>query len=1093
MEPTNTDVKPTVKFAQPSSYQIAVGLEQHTSEVPTGVKASVLKPRFKLVPYGAGKAISRGAILATHWLNLPLREGTIFVPYLAKQIETLADNYQRTHQDAFFEAYPDLLISKNNESWDTSSLRRSYKMLCKRVAHEVYHYINATAMLSGCLANIITLGRIDGEGYFKDFAQAFKWPKVNTETNWFSRFVKPLGMENYILNYSKLGIGRSQQETDIVSIGLWICDIFGNRGCHAIPLDNTYVRDNTVASLDSLQDDTSTEDDLQMRKLLQNMTEAIQQYGTVYTDNGDAAKTSYVSYVLNHGHPEKVPAAPIMPYIENGVQIQMGQGINTGSDNDGYWSFDLNRDGAQHLGTITPGSTDSNPGATWDNVIDKVWGAYYFWKKYLLTYFPQWTDPLSDWVKFFTSEVKLFEKSRTPQEYLNVIRNSDAFDIQSLMEAMAYKKNNAPNTATIVKWIPLFDDGTSSPSYRSDKWFELNYSRYETLEVSPADMLRKSQDFPHLTPSVFSKEAAGGSIQPAVLNTIPLIGTEFVLDSTGSVAPVGKYATMLDIASCANMNPEGTAVTGIGADVGEVKDFIKSDIASIFEELPFQPIIFQQPLIDVTDPYQCGFNVLLTENDPVGNEWRKVYTDKSNFLSVDGNADFVISNIGRTPLDDVNFMTSGTPFAIVDDSDESDGDSSVPHIANSKYFKAIKHALIFVGADIVAHPMMKMQLPTTGNPVGELTFRKADYSVGKIGEYIDALSAKIAALTTGTNVDFDPQSSNDMWQLVLATHSYAMATMPNNISHAAGLLNGNRNLQNVGYTQNITSFRYQYFKQSYGVVTPMTMTVPSLTQLAMAGSGAMARERIVSSEMPIYIGPEYDSFNEPMTVNADDFVKMCLMDTFHTPALFWVWFLENVKFSKIFLENGMPSFDPDANVNIPMSSAVKAAWGVASRCNVFYPGVEDTVPYWSLKPSVDAVATDQNFATMPYLTTNDLAVEPRKPGVTQKPNRQSVPGSKPILNRDTAAQSVFGRSSGEYKDTKYSGNHSRRNNKNKSWKGYKGKSNLESSTREQGTPNSEDLKDGTIDISTPKQDAEVKSKTAGLLGQTDSTQAMMNS
>lgn len=734
----STDELGTPRFAAANVDKINVSeVVQLVSEVPTGTKVTTVAAQMKPTLKSRRRVLNRGTVFAMNWFNTPLKDGEMYVASAYQIIKTMAANYQRTHQDGFFEAWPGCLIKEKSEEIPaTNEIRAKYEDYSERLAHYAWHYYNAKCMLTGALANLLILSRLNGNTLMKDIAADCKWSRVNTYTNMYSRFPTPIGLDDFIASNSAYAIGKTSYGADILSIPQWIVDIYGNRGCHALTPDSMITnRGGLGQDFVSSNLDNPSGDGLFANILLENVFNAISEYGA------NPSNTDGNNYY------------PRMPRVENGTTL-------TVQDSTGDVTVALNSD------SFWMGKDSNDPKVARNQISATAWKNYMYWQDYMIRNFPEMLDPNSDIYVFFTTQLKLVEPAKTPKAMLDIIHSLKNIDMVDLRESMKYKRNNAATTNTILKWMPLCGGSLGRNCSRenladAEQCFDENFHRYKTHGLGTAAMIHENSKWPRLTPTSFTKCVDGNdnidddkAFVPFVFNAGPSVGIEMLnsdptntsdgVNESAIQFPVGKFAYLLDLACTRLSDPEHGHVSGYGITEGAMKEFIDNANGIVFDEDPSNVRIFTQPLIDVTDPFQCGFNIILSNTILTPNEWRW-YLDPESYA--DGaNPEAAIRDFGSG-----NKVTTEPAIA---DTTSSTG-ASIMHITNPKYMDLIKYAIMFVGDGIFDQPYQNLSSNLAALPIYEI----------QMGTYKDATVKRFADKWTEPAVATNPANGYEAIEL----------------------------------------------------------------------------------------------------------------------------------------------------------------------------------------------------------------------------------------------------------------------------------------------------------------------------------------
>ena len=909
---------------------VPTDFQQLVSEVPSSTKTSVTPERVKLTRKAAAKIIKRSNVLASHWLNLPIVDGVTMVASIYKALNDMGNNYERTHQDAFFEAYPGMLLLRSDEEIliSTSWLRRNRKVLCKRAAHYFYHYSNAVMHMNGAMANLMSASRLTGNTLFNVIGYETRWSKINSNSTMFERFCVPIGIQQYIFSNMGFGVGKTSYGADIVSLPMFVTDIFGNRGCHAMPLEtilSTKGGDGTEYSemdlLDAVKTDAKDAD-----ALIQHMYATMYEYGP---DNEDID-------------------TPRMPHLENGAESVM---INE----DGSFAAHLNLDAFHSLALNKDYS---------DQISSSMWVSYKFWEKYLISNFPEMMDPNSDFYEFGMNVLNLYEKSSRREELLNIVRSLQNLDMVDMLKHMVYKGNNKVSTATIVRWAPLYK-GTDGGS-RSDDWLEYNFERYHVDSDNIGVMLKEAKEWPALAPTTFTDCSSSDSSSeydpsepyiPWVVNAAPSSGKEITskadlaMDdkSNSVVAPTGKFATILDQACVRSLDPETTSLTFMGLSSEEAKSFTESNNGITFEEDPTTVRAFSVPLIDNTDIYQCGFNLIISADSVNQSEAEKYYTDKAMFPGVE--LPVPLESDSKPKISAINISKTSQPEWVR------------CHTADARYMNVVKYAFIFLGAGIFDHPLLNSAVLTAGNPCYRL----------KLGND-DLISNHIKQVVAQSRLE--DTARDNSWAAFFAANDFNTSPLKGETGY------GNEDLiKQMFKTGNSPDREYLQFifAPEYGPVRPMVSNfgIDNFMPYSIF-------KDTISSETNSDIKPciTQNAAPEGAGSGGTTFQRQMLADTITTPDTMYIPNLVCLRYNPARIsENGNISMAASqAFKELRFAGTTKYALSLLAVVNVQYTGIEDTKPFWTSDKLAKALRFSselQSIATTGSMPENNVIAPPR--------------------------------------------------------------------------------------------------------------------
>lgn len=925
---------------------VPVDFQQLISEVPSSTKSSVTPERVKLTRKAAAKIIKRSNVLASHWLNLPIVDGITMVASIYKVLNDMGNNYEREHQDAFFEAYPGMLLLKSTEQAlvNTSWLRLNRKKLCKRVAHYFYHYSNAVMHMNGAMANLMAASRLTGNTLFNVIGYETRWSKVNSNTTMFERFCVPIGVQQYIFSKMGYGVGKTSFGADVVSLPLFATDIFGNRGCHSLPLESVLTTkggDGTEYSemdlLEAVKTDAHDAD-----ALIQHMYATIYEYGP---DN------------------ENIDT-PRMPRLENGaeaVMIAEDGSLATHLNSDAFHSLALRKDYSDQIST-------------------SLWVSYRFWEKYIIANFSEMMDPNSDFYEFGMNVLHLYEKSSKREELLNVIRSLPNLSMVDMLSKMTYKGTNRVSTATIVRWSPLYK-GTDGGS-RNDEWLEYNFERYHVDSDNIGVMLKEAKEWPALSPTTFTNCASADSENeydgdepyiPWVVNAAPSTGREIitkadlVMDSTATaqVAPIGKFATILDQACVRSLDPETTSLTFMGLSEDEAKGYTQMNNGITFEEDPTTVRSFSIPLIDDTDIYQCGFNLIISADSVNKSEFETYFTDPDMFPGVN---DPVPLSGGKPKIPAINVSKTSTAKWVR------------CHTAIPEYMDVVKYAFVFLGAGIFDHPLLNSAVITAGNPCYRLKLGADDLASNHIKQLV-------------AQSRLDDAARDNSWAALFACMDFSSNTLKGETGYGMEML-----IKAMFKAAASPDREYQQylFAPEYGPVRPMVQQF---------GIGNFMPYSVFKDT----VVDETNSNIKPCIANTakvenagssgSAFMRQVLADSIKTPDTMYLPNLVCLQYNPATIsENGNIALAASkAFKELRFSGSTKYAMSLLAIVNVQYTGIEDTKPFWQsdmLNKALKFSDEMSSIASTGAMPENNVMAPPRSIRNQTKSNARSFDSFK---------------------------------------------------------------------------------------------------
>ena len=959
-----------------SALQMPVDVVQLQTEVPSSIAAIADRPQVKLTPRSVPKALRRHPTVALHYLNLPLTEGVVTVPGLYRIIRDRAENYQRKYNIPWFSQYPQMIIRSRAEMESEPSLSdehlfRDVRKYAMRLAHYVWHYLNASAQVVGSLANLLVLSRLNGSSQFKTIAEAFKWSSVNSKTNMYAKFFYAKDIQEYVFGNTKVAVGESDYGATFVSIPQWITDVFGARGSHTIPITNLVLpnadKTNPLLVIDPMlkPDDDKHPDLDEAIALFKNMLRVQKEFGT-FTAGADG----------------KVIPVPRTIAPLNGSEIVIS-------------SSSLSE--VQPVSGRIRSNADGVP-SDYDELTRGVWDNWYFWIKYLVKNFPEFSDPNSDFVQFFTHDIPLLETGVAPSKALSIVHSAkNSIEAEQLLKLMEYKRNNSVNTATIIKWMPMMGDDPFDAEN-----FDTNFKRYNFDSMTTAQALSYSRQFPRLTPVTFYGvlESDGSENAkphaPLVANAAYMAGDfrdygptpdspydeahECVID------PIGLGATLLDLASSANPDPSTTKVNVIGASIEDAKKYIQSGNGVVCEEDPTNVLTLMQPIIDTTDPFQCGFNVLISHDTVVKSDWEQFLTDYRNIpvnpaLDVTKYSDELKPFAAPIPSDLSSMLINGYGAEVVQPTGAGYKLTLVQHTANRDFMSKKKHALVFIGKGIFTSPVAAL----ISNQAGHLTSEAGPYSA-----------------TANSTDDWAkiglPWKDQPLAQAFRKSHVYAIADapiapdIPDAVTNTNGLENALNNMFVTKSTYGFVLFGGGYPPIDYNrMATPDMIKVSSSTRLEATSLGRLFGPNSIDRfEMGLPFGVASESI---LAFNGTEALARQVISFRKSKP---IWFIASVSFrgGSINPKNGILSLSQKvaeilfANERDQMAALISGGVIVAT-------GLEDTHPFWNVVgqketpvelPSSEGLIPESNVLVEPR-KQNQIKTQTITPNVSKEGNK----------------------------------------------------------------------------------------------------------
>lgn len=981
------EMLPTAPFALANVKQMPLQFEKAISDVPDGLKVSTLPPDIKLTSRSIRKTLKRNAIVLIHHVNACLVDQLVSVSRYYKIISQMAFNYQREHENAFFDIYPDLVILSDEEQqqieagtlkFDTEYKRRKYRTFAKRLAHDIYDYHEAKKMQTAALLNLMSFTRFNGNEVTKSIASQIRWSYINTHCVLYERFPSFIGAEAYQTQLMSVALGTSTYGADLISMPLQVTDIYGNRGFHCQPVDSLISRiDKEYGVLPCFTGDTLPNFE-GLKELVAHMQRTIESYGQ--------AVPTYIT-----GRPTFTKFSPAMMKIENGGSYSaVGAAFTTAQAK-------TNSDG-----DVIQSTNPAQLGVDGDQLTNRLWSAFKFWTNYLVTVHPEFMDPNSDKYEFCTTQLKILEPSSKLEDLISKVRALPNIDIADLARHMSYKKNGQVTTANIVKWSPLDFTSTEEGYTFKGTTFADNYERLEVDSNNTADMLTKSKAWPKLGPTIFFDKNKMSN-KPLVANCVPMVGLDFPPRPDGSIGsemqqtPTGKNAAYLDYCISNGVDPNSSNMEFIGVTDDFVKDFCKQDISKgiVFEECPDFVTVLSQPAIDCSDILQCGFNVLISADDPNPNAWDQYFCDPNNYREISDHDDIVTT-----------VLKSGTN-ALGPCFNNNFGRA---HLANKEYRDQIKHAMIFAGVGIFMSPLAALASSDVGYFVNGLQLipRSSDdiYGFSSVGmNSVDACfhgtgsfgtDVKEMLVSAATGSQAAGAKANTSLSVFLATVHGTVADDMNiqiwTISPEYGrILIAHDKFDLAGISTVIPSAGLPDPSISEFGAVPTIGAIKPLT-------GNIATEGSADNDDASWL-------SNALTVKQMDLLYMY-------PAAQLLFFIGSITIPQIYVDAESGIFTSGEPYKVDMLSDYKWLFSNIAKQVAMFAGVNATIPFWD--SGIQSGNPSFNVASTNDIPENNISAEPRTPRAVRSPGKNFADqhgGARPIKTESQQAMPHYGKSS----------------------------------------------------------------------------------
>lgn len=951
----STDKLGLPRFAAANVDKVNVAdVEQLVSEVPTGTKVSTVGAQFKPTLKSNRRILNRGTVFGRYHLNTPLKDGELYVNSCYPIIKTMAANYQRTHQDGFFEAWPGCLLLENGAPIpETNEIRAKFEEYSEALAHYAYHYYQGKCMLTGALANLLVLSRLNGNAALKDIAADVRWSRVNTYTNLYSRFPDPIGLEDFIMSNTAYAIGKTSYGADILCFPEWVVDVYGNRGSFALTPDEVITNYGGLgAAQASANLNNPSQDGLYANKLLENIVGSLVEYSC---DPSDVDGNIY--------HPR-------MPRVENGSVLWL-------QDSSGELAVSLN------MANLNEYHSSPDPFVTHNQITATAWKNYLYWQDYMIRNFPEMLDPNSDIYVFFTTQLKLFTPSKKVKELLDIVHSLKNVDMVDLRESMKYKNHNAVTTSTILKWMPLCGGSAGRNSSRvndaNESCFDRNYHRYRTHGLGTAELIHENSVWPRITPTSFVRCIDGNDVigtershVPFVFNVGPCAGIEMLNDTptgdneTACQGVTGKFSYLLDLAATRLTDPEHGHVSACGVTEDALKDFIDHANGIVFDEDPSNVRLFTQPLIDCTDPFQCGFDIMLSDKIQTPNEV-KVYEMPESY---GGDTSVEVSTY---ELDDETYtIEPGMP------DDTSTTGFSLIHVINDQYRNLMRYMFIFVGDGIFDHPYQNLSSIVSALPVYEMVY----------GSYSSDMCERLAAKWTEPAGAVNPANGYQSISLSILGAGFVGLANGTIAESSAAIMDVIRTKYNK--TTNPMDMILATFNPQYG---PIKIVVATATEIAgKMPTSIWSEQPMLPTQGNLTPSLVLSSHLDNLMAGFNNLKRVISWDSVKYAVRYWLEFLTEFTFNpssydtgyKTYITPKVDGFEPIIVTDQGHNYRTFLATVVAQFC-----GCDKFSPFWDSKCLSESAlkSLPPSIKTTIAMPENDVMAEPRVPRSSKSPDR----------------------------------------------------------------------------------------------------------
>jgi len=608
-----------------------------------------------------------------------------------------------------------------------------------------------------------------------------------------------------------------------------------------------------------------------------------------------------------------------------------------------------------------------------------VWNAWQFWDDYLMRFFPQLSDPFSDSRNIMETLLHLVEPAMKVEDVNKAVRATKVLDLADLASKMVYKRDNMANTATFIKWAPLlwkqnFDPETDDINTRNmsqfdiysndphpgiaaavySSVFEANFNRYPVDSDNIAEVILVAKEWPHLNPSFFPNREFKDTHH--VINAVDFGGDPFIKAGMDvRIIPVtGRYASYLDYTLAYSHNPDECEITSAGVDQETFTHFASTpaDNIVVFDECPDSPFVLSQPILDPTDLYQCGFNILLSSESKYWNEWEEFLLDPSHYTG-----GISAENLAAVSLKDLQPLSPAWY--------NSENVAKRAHVANPEYLRKVRNAFVFVGTGVFNHP------------VAALAAVNANHFSLDIDCVNDHASDFIDKLFTGANT-------------VLSLTEQSMRNAAMRDSRDANEGNFSSMNQAISVASVDTAHKYvsiftfapdyppvliarQYSSSSANGSLPVDPSFNNLTYLQgwtfddTSASGTRVNPRIDQTA------------GGSLSENASPFIatkKKNLLNFRNLALKSLIFFLKSVKFNIPNVTIDGRIVDDDQPTLLELHTHSDWLLSMSGNCKAMFAGLRDTIPFWDRVLKVE-MAKAPSIATGPDFATNDIMVPPR--------------------------------------------------------------------------------------------------------------------
>lgn len=929
------------------------------------------QPKVQLTPRGVSFEPDQVEYLLMHYRNPPVRDGLLTVNQIFHMLEDKAISYQLEHNDAFYSQNQRVLrlVLKDTEdinSWSDEYIRLNHREFSRRLAHWYYHFINYSTMWLCSAANLCILGHVKGKGKYHDTGEAFKLGRINNALTRLGAYFLPKNLAEYITGpNSAFGVGQVNAGAYAFSIPYFNTALYSSPSRCTVKISDAIggvAPDGiTIKALKPSAQDWAGLTELQ-RNMDRVRREFIRNDVVAVTEGGNTVLhcANRIADILNDGDQKmNCNVVPSTPYIENGDVVSIDSGLGV--------SFNCGCNGDMLYQSKTRQKVGDSTYVDKDNLINRTWDTFDYWMEAMEQYFTEMSNQTSPVVKFW-SDFGLLDQPVTAQKFWNSFDTSKTVTLDSLREQMVYKKDNRPAAAGQIKFAPIFD--TFENSWKGDD-FDINFNRYPVDGSDDVATARSSDKFPSCTPVIFHDVTgdASGEMEPFVANIGPCGSIQADLtpidgDSALTVHGIqGKYAAMLDYLSSSVFDYLRTDVSFIGADGPAVKEFLDNGNGFAYRETLTEVHTPFYPIVDNSDPYQCGFYLLVFSDSSDRCEHEDFFMNADSIPSFDSAA-----GGNGSPLTFKAYSSApDIPLATAVDFLSDSSDYVLPKVANKDYLKRQRYCFIFLGDTLWFHPEMTQFLKAVGNPTEYYGESALD---GELHDLLGDVETAITGITSNSNgtIDFDASSavSEEIVGAAFLGESMVQRSAMiqkevegesvdvNPVSQVQGAI------QAAYLSENTIELMHTNFNPTYGPMVPILYAEPDVGQsdgywsLMFPNTGD--QQKTLTSTVDIMSGIKMlgTEFNSDSSKDRDwQVIPAMRGDLSHHRALsvnqFYLWFIDNMHLTKVY-RKGSRLFAPDKLVSSSGASGLsKIALALLARGRIEHLGSEDSQYFNNIK------------------------------------------------------------------------------------------------------------------------------------------------